>query len=172
MVAADGRHRHAPCQFLLSATENNAAHRRDIAEVTAPAQRDVFILHQTAVGWIEIDPAVSGTKYRYPRVRGVGADQTRLACRRRRQDIPADIAARQSECAHTADHQMRKILADTAPQRQQFDQWGRNRGGRRIKFKILLDPPCQIERTIENRCAGRKTGTGITRQVDTQCDVR
>ena len=59
-------------EHLRAAAQHDAAHRRDIAEIAPPAQRDVFVLDQAAVGGIEIDPAEHRAPDRHPRVRGVG----------------------------------------------------------------------------------------------------
>lgn len=40
------------------ATEEDAAHRRDVRVVPPPAQHHVFVAHHEVVGWIEIDSAV------------------------------------------------------------------------------------------------------------------
>jgi hypothetical protein len=50
-------HRHLHIQLLLPAPQHNSPHRRHIAEIASPAQRDVLMLHQAPVGRIEIHPA-------------------------------------------------------------------------------------------------------------------
>ena len=42
---------------LLATAQNDAAHRRDIAEIAPPTQGNVLALHKTAVGRIKIHPA-------------------------------------------------------------------------------------------------------------------
>src|SRR2546425_11136546 len=79
----------AHLELLLAAAENHAARRRDIAEVAAPGERDVTVVHQAVVGRIDVDPADGRAPYRDPRVRGVGADQARSAGRRHGKEIAA-----------------------------------------------------------------------------------
>src|SRR6516162_4789206 len=43
---------------LLAAAQDDAAQRRDVAEIAAPAQHDMLVPHHDAVGGIEIQPAM------------------------------------------------------------------------------------------------------------------
>jgi hypothetical protein len=73
-----GRNGDAHLEFLLAAAEDHAAHRRHVAEVASPAERDVLVVDQAVVGRVEIDPArCLAAPSRDPGMRGVGADQAR-----------------------------------------------------------------------------------------------
>src|ERR1700722_17610169 len=74
---------------VVAAAEDHAADWADIAEIAAPAEQDVLVLHHDAVGWIDVHPAKFRTQpAANPGVRLVRALAFRLA----RRWLGADVA--------------------------------------------------------------------------------
>ena len=118
------------------------------------------------VGRIEINPANAGTKNREPRVRGIGADETRLACGRPRAQVAAHVTRGQAERTQAGDAEVREILADAAPFFPDFVQ-GRGDGGRfGIVGEILEDAAGQVAHGGEERSSFAKTFTRVIGKIE------
>src|ERR1700689_1024354 len=98
---------------MPSAADDDAAQRRDIAEVPAPSDDDVPGTDPYIVGGIEVDPAEGRTKHRNPGVRRIRSEGGRLGTRRRGAQVAADVACRQAERTQAGQHDVREILTDT-----------------------------------------------------------
>ena len=65
---------------LLAAAQDHTAQRRDVAEVATPAQHDMLVLHDDAVGRIEVQPTIFRPEPRAdPGMRLIGAEAACLA---------------------------------------------------------------------------------------------
>src|SRR5580698_3223196 len=111
--------------MVRAAAEDDALHGRDVAIVAAPAKQHVFVLHDDAVGRIEIDPitlrmggwiiggcAIAGWAEpgANPGVRLIRALPPRPARRRLCANISRIVPRRQAKPAQCADHDMAEIL--------------------------------------------------------------
>ena len=99
---------------MIPAADDHAAQRTDVPVITAPRDGDVAVAGEEIVRRVSVDPAMTGTPHGEPGVRGIRADQPRLARRRQRLEVAADVARRQAERAQAGDGEVREILADAA----------------------------------------------------------
>src|ERR1035438_865621 len=100
---------------MHSACLNQAMQRTYSAVVPAPRDRHVTVRGDNVVGWIEINPADSGTISRHPGMGCIGADQSRLPWRWVSPKVSTDIACRHVQGTEAGNLKMRKILAHTSP---------------------------------------------------------
>ena len=131
-----GNHRDLDLQLLSAAAEYHAAQGRDVAEVAAPTEGDVFGLHQAAVGRVEIHPAEGWAKHRDPGVGRIGADQPWLAGRWLGQQVAADVTRRQTARAQAGEHQVGEVLAHATAALQHFHQRRGDLGGFSIEGEL------------------------------------
>src|ERR1035438_5300978 len=141
---------------MHSASLNQAMQRTYIAVVPAPGERHVTVRGGKVVGWIEINPADSGTISRHPGMGCIGADQSRLPWRCMSPKVSTDIACRQVQGTEAGNLKMRKILAHTSPFSK--DLLGSRSDIRdfRVKAKVLVDTCGEIEKPLSHRPPGRK----------------
>ncbi len=83
---------------------------------------------------------------RHPRVRRVGADESRPAGRRPRQQIAADVARREAERAQPADHHVREVLADAAARLERLEHRRRDVGAVGVVREVAVDAMHQVDR--------------------------
>ena len=72
-------HGDADFRVMIAPSQNHPTQWRDIGEIPAPGQGDVFECRLYVVGRVKIDPAQHRTKHRNPGMRRVRADQPGLA---------------------------------------------------------------------------------------------
>src|SRR5579859_5821642 len=89
-----------------AATEHDSLQRAHVAEVAAPGDRDVPRAGERAVRRVEVEPTETGHVHRGPRVRRVGADETRLARRWFRFEVAGHVARGEAERTQAADGEM------------------------------------------------------------------
>ena len=129
---------HIDFELVLAATNDHPTERRDVGEIPPPGEGDMIFTHQAVIGRIEIHPPERRAIHGDPCVRGVAADRG-FAPVAHGSDVAADVTRRQSRGAHTGDHQVREILADTAPALQDiYDGSPVGRGSRGI-FEFAID---------------------------------
>ncbi len=119
------------------------------------------------VGGIEIHPTDAGAPCRAPRVRGVGAYQTRAARRRHGSQIAADIPRREAERSHAPDLEMSEILAHPAAFFEKSLDGRGDFGGLLVETEILVNPPGEIEHRREQRTSRGKRLARIGGQLRT-----
>src|SRR5579872_2915340 len=83
------------CQLLIAAAQDDTAQWCDVAEIAAPAEYDVFVAHDDAVGRVDVQPAMRRAEpCANPGVRLIGAQPLGLAARRECADVTGDVAPR------------------------------------------------------------------------------
>src|SRR5579864_2755016 len=92
--------------YVLTAAQGDALHRRHVGIVAPPRDRNVVALRRRVIGRIEIEPSKTRAKHRHPCVRSLCAGCIGTAAQ-----ITADVAGRQSQRAQARDHDVREILA-------------------------------------------------------------
>src|ERR1700733_15276614 len=98
---------------MVAAAQDNAAHRADVAEVAAPAEKDLLVFGHDAVGGVDVYPAVFGAEPGTdPGVDLFKAVALGLARRRLGADVAGGVARGDADAAQAADHGVGKILAD------------------------------------------------------------
>src|SRR6201996_616087 len=115
------------------------------------------------VGWIEPEPpefrpAPDGD----PSMRCVGADEARLAGRRDRPDIAADVQRRQAEPTQAGNHHMREILADAALALERLHRLSPDVGRFRVIGEIALDALVEIDGGFIDRPFRRKARARVS----------
>src|SRR5262249_18046432 len=138
-------HIHRDTHCVLSTADEDALDRTDVAEVAAPAERDVASARGNVIGRIDIKPAVLGQIDRNPGVRDICANHFRLPGRRFTEQVTADVAGGQAERTQTSDLEMGKVLAYAAPQTQDFDRRRIYAGCLGIKRKFVVNAVRQIQ---------------------------
>src|SRR5271157_178093 len=146
-----GHHIHLHVQVVPGAAEENAVDGADVAVIASPSHGDMTVRGYAVVRRIEIHPSGPGAPCRAPRVRGVGAYQTRVTRRRHCSQIAADVTRREAERSHAPDLEMSEVLAHAAALFEKGLDGGRDLGGLLVKAEILVDSA----RQIENRCEQR-----------------
>ena len=104
-------------------------------------------------------------------MRGVSPDQPWLARRRPGQQVAADVTGRKAQRAQATDHQMGKVLTNTAFLFQHFKDRRRYGGRLRIKGEFLENFCHQGLCTEQNRPFGWKAIKRISRQFVLDPDV-
>ena len=115
------------------------------------------IAHGQIVGRIKIDPALHRAIHRHPGVRSISANQTRLPWRWLGQDIATHIACRKTTSTQTSNHEMGKVLTHSTALGQDCLDRRRNAGRTRIKHKLLMNAPVQIQRHLQHAAPSAKT---------------
>src|SRR5215207_6136753 len=90
-----GHYVNADAHAVVAAADEDSLQGADMAIVEAPSNRDMRIAHRHIVRGIEVDPTQRATPSTRPRMRSVAADEARLARRRRRTEVAADVTGRQ-----------------------------------------------------------------------------
>src|SRR4029078_7521412 len=99
---------------MVSAADEDALDRADVAVVTPPGDRNMRIAGEAIVGGIEVDPAERSAPARRRRVRGIGTDEASLAGRSCGSQMAARVSCGQSHRTQAARGQMGKVLANSA----------------------------------------------------------
>ncbi len=146
-----------------SSPQDHTLDRAHVVIVAAPSQCDMSLLTDQIIGGVDVDPARARTEYRQPRVRHVGANESLLALGWGRQEIAADVAGGEPQCAETADLEVREVLADAGLALQELKQRRVEGTGARDKAKLGENAPGQIEDGFEQGPARRKRVRGIRR---------
>ena len=115
--------------------KNDAANGADIAVIAQPhATGDMARGGHGVIGGIDVDPTKGWAKERGPGMRGIGPGQARFAGGRIGFEIAAHVTSGNSHGTQTSDFQVRKILANTAAQFENFLERRGNGGGFGVEF--------------------------------------
>src|SRR5690606_698944 len=101
-----------------------------------------------------------GDEDRDPGVRGVGADELRLARRRQGFEVAADVAGGQAERAQRGDHELGEVLADAAAVFEDFGDRRGNGGETGVEGEFAEDAPVEGGDGIEHAAARGEIGGG------------
>ena len=138
------RYRHTGFELLLATAQNDAAQRRDIRKVPAPAKRQVVLIDASGIGGVDVDPALTGTPGRHPGMRSIGTDQSGFARRRVGQDVARDLAGRHADTTQAGDHELGEILTDTTALLEDLGQ-RRSDGGRAgIEGEVAMNASSKV----------------------------
>jgi hypothetical protein len=143
--------------LLISGAESDAAQRADIAEITAPCEREVSGGRHQIIGRVQVHPAqFLAAPDGEPGMRGIGPDQFLLTGGRQRFQVAADIASGQPHAAQAGDHHLSVILAHAALFFPRYGDRSGGIGGGGIEGEVAKNAMIQIKRGIEDRSSGRE----------------
>src|SRR3978361_1364689 len=137
---------------MVSAPQDHAANGADIAEVPAPAEQDVFVLHHDAVGRVHVHPPELGSKPAAdPGMRLIGALAFDLTRWRSGADIAGGIARRYSNPAQAADHGVGEILAYALPARHDLGYRRGDGGDAGAKAEFGVESFVELQQGVHDR---------------------
>src|ERR1700685_24971 len=143
----------------------------DVAIIAPPCDRDVTVGGNAIVCGVEIDPSGSRTPRRAPCMRGIGAYQTRLACRRQGPQITADIAGGESQGSQASNLQMSEVLTNASALFKKRLDRRCNFGRLFIELKIAMDHSHQFACTLKQRPSRRKRLARVAGKFVTCCNA-
>jgi len=168
ILGGEWRHIHSHLKLMIAGTDQNAAQRANISEVSAPCERDVPLTRQQVVGRIQIDPARFSTPKLKPGMRGIGTYEFLLARWWSGFEITADVPGRQTKRPQTSNLKLSEILADAAALAEHLFERSRNGRCLRGEFEVRVDFSYQLNASFQQRSCPSERRSGIDLKLGEQ----
>ena len=124
------------------------------------------------VGSNSIHPGVLPAPDPHPGVHGVGTLEARLALGRDGAEKARNVARRNADAAKPGNHDMGKVLADAALQREGLDRGGADVGGVLVVFEVAIDREAHIHGSGLHGVGAGNAFSGIGSDLTVDRDAR